>query len=270
LLKYEGAEYYIIRILAPEIANSCTPGQFVMVKCGAGVILRRPISIHSADSHKGEIELLFSLSLPVKAKPILSPPHQPEQMTVSSKGTNWLKSQKKGNSIEVLGPLGNGFLISADSRHILLVAGGIGIAPLRFLAEECTKLGKDCSLLIGARTATGVYPVRKLPKGIKPSVSTEDGSLGIRRTVTQLIADHISLVDQVFACGPKAMYVEMARQQRHYRWTQEIQVSLELRMGCGFGVCYGCSIKTRQGLRKVCRDGPVFNIKDIIWQEVNL
>ncbi len=270
LLKYEGAEYFLLRLLAPEIANCCKPGQFLMVKCGSDVVLRRPISIHSANSGSGEIELLFAIYLPLKSAPALSPLHQPENRIIKSQGTKWLKKRKRGDSIEVLGPLGNGFRITDNSHNVLLIAGGIGIAPLRFLAEECTKREKNITILLGARDANGVYPAGRLPKGIKYIVATEDGSRGYKGIVTQLIPQHISSSDQVFACGPVAMYQEISRKVKRYRWTQDFQVSLEVRMGCGFGACYGCSINTRQGIKRVCRDGPVFNINDIIWQEVKL
>ena len=270
LLKYEGAEYFLLRVLAPEIAKNAEPGQFLMVKCGTDVVLRRPISIHSANSDSGDIELLFAISLPVESAQTLSPMHQPEKRMVASKGTKWLASRKKGDSIEVLGPLGNGFQITDNSHNVLLIAGGIGIAPLRFLAEECTKRGKNITILFGARDVNGVYPARRLSKGIKYIVATENGSRGYKDTVTQLIPQYIASADQVFACGPKAMYEKIDQQLKQYKWSQDIQVSLEERMGCGFGVCYGCSIKTRQGMKRICRDGPVFNINDIIWQEVKL
>lgn len=268
LLKYASAEYHLLRILAPEIATSCRPGQFLMVNCGSDMLLRRPISVHSAKPDSGEIDLLFAVAQSPKPKVNIS--LHAEEKAVPGAGTRWLARRIKGDYVEMLGPLGNGFRISDNSNHILLIAGGIGIAPLQFLAEECIKRGKRVTLLIGERDALGIYPASRLPGKIEYLVATEDGSNGYKGKVTGLIPRYISSSDQVFACGPQAMYQAIARLAKTCKWHDDIQVSLEVRMGCGFGVCYGCSIKTVQGMKRVCRDGPVFNINDIIWQEVKL
>jgi dihydroorotate dehydrogenase electron transfer subunit len=220
-----------------------------MVKCGEETILRRPLSIHSVDMKSGAIELLF---------------------TPVGKGTEWLANQDIGTQIDLLGPLGNGFSVKRGDGHILIVAGGIGIAPMKFLATAAIESGHRVIFLLGAKTAKGLYPSDKLPAGIELIRITDDGSCGQRGVVTTLIAAYIRNIDQVFVCGPRAMYEEISRQQNKHKWPQEIQVSLEARMGCGFGACYGCSILTKQGMKRICRDGPVFNIKDIIWQEVKL
>ena len=115
----------------------------------------------------------------------------------------------------------------------------------------------------GAKTADRVYPFDRLTPGILAVeiIATEDGSAGARGTVIDLLPDLAAEVDQVFACGPHSMYHAMA----HIDWLKDrpVQVSLEARMGCGFGVCYGCAIETRSGLRLVCKDGPVFELRDV-------
>jgi len=233
---------YLIWLDSPQIASQETqPGQFVMVRCG-DYLLRRPLSVHQADG--GEMALL---------------------LTIVGKGTRWLSQRKTGESIDIFGPLGNGYSIHPDSKHLLLVAGGIGIAPLVFLAQQAAKLGCSATLLLGAKTATELYPQRLLPSGIELIIATEDGSGGKRGLVTDLTPEYAEWADQVFACGPMPMYKTMA-QMPELR-NKPVQISLEVRMGCGLGVCYGCTVKARSGLKQVCKDGPVFNLDDILWDK---
>ncbi|MFC1991186.1 dihydroorotate dehydrogenase electron transfer subunit [Chloroflexota bacterium] len=231
---------YLIWLEAPSIASEARPGQFVMVNCGEDTLLPRPLSIHHRDGDK--IALLSR---------------------VAGKGTQRLSEQKNGDSINLFGPLGNGFSLSPDSKNILLVAGGIGIAPLYYLAQEASKRGVSVTLLYGTPDKSR-YP---LPAEIKEIKATDDGSVGYHGLVTDLIPKHATQADQVFACGPVGMYRAMA--QMPELKNKPVQVSLEIGMACGRGICYGCTIKTRQGLRRVCEDGPVFNLDDILWDELN-
>ncbi|MDD5493428.1 MAG: hypothetical protein PHG36_01955 [Dehalococcoidia bacterium] len=185
----------------------------------------------------------------------------------------WLSGIEEGSYLDIIGPLGNGFSILPSARKLLLVAGGIGIAPLVFLAEYATSLKKSVIMLIGAKTSAGLYPEQLLPSGIRAFFAVESG----RKTdscrkgrVTDLINEYIHSTDQVFACGPQPMYRAMNRQTLLSRDKIPVQISLEVRMGCGFGACYGCSIKTKNGMKRVCKEGPVFDIEDIIWQEVKI
>jgi len=165
--------------------------------------------------------------------------------------------------IDLLGPLGHGFEIEPKSRNLLLVAGGIGIAPLVALAEKGIANGLGITLLLGAPTQAQLYPPHLLPLEVKLVVATEDGSAGRRGVVTDLLVDIVADADQIFACGPLSMYETMASQGMLVG--KSVQVSMEVRMGCGFGGCYGCAIETNSGMRLVCQDGPVFDLKDIIW-----
>jgi len=252
LLSFNGSKHYLMRIKAPPIAAESKPGQFIMVKCGEDFTLRRPLSVHNTNK-TGEIQLLFSVSSSGKGS-----------------GTEWLSKVKSGTQIDLLGPLGNGFSISPEAKKLLLIAGGIGIAPLRFLAEKALKLGKKVTIILGAKTGKGLYPPKLLPSDVEIILATEDGSIGRKAKVTDLMDGKIQKADQVFVCGPQAMYLEMAIQYIMLLENKPVQASLEVRMGCGVGACYTCSIKTKQGMMRVCKEGPVFNIKDIIWQEVKL
>ncbi len=230
---------HLLWLEAPKIALESRPGQFVMVRCGEEYQLRRPFSIHQRDGNK--IALLFN---------------------VVGGGTQWLSQRTTGDKLDLLGPLGNGFSVSPDSK-LLLIAGGIGIAPLVFLAEEAAKQGLAVTLLYGTASATQLYPH---PPKVKIITATEDGSVGKKGMITDFLPDFIKDADQVFACGPLAMYKTMAKMPGLKN--KPVQISLEVRMGCGLGVCYGCTVKTRNGLKQVCKDGPIFELNDILWEEL--
>ena len=239
---------YLLRLESPEIAAAAKPGQFVMVRCGQGneILLRRPFSIHQVNKTKSELALLFS---------------------VVGRGTHWLSQCKVGDSLDLFGPLGNGFTIPKTARKILLVAGGIGVAPLCFFAQEAVNQGNSVKLLIGAATASLLCPERLLPAPSECVSATEDGTAGKKGMITDFLPDFANWADHVFACGPTAMYQAMA-QMPPFKM-KPVQISLEIMMGCGLGVCYGCTVKTKSGLRQVCKDGPVFDLGDILWDELN-
>jgi len=236
---------YIIWLSSREIAGEARPGQFVMVRCGDDTVLRRPLSIHRTDGDR--LALLF---------------------TVVGKGTDWLSRRQPGDTIDLFGPLGNGFEINPASRNLLLVAGGIGIAPLHFLADEVRAPGKQVTLLLGAQTKSRLYPAHLLPTDITVVNSTEDGTAGYEGMVNELLPQYADGADQIVACGPAAMYHDMATKYHQSLKDKPVQVSLEMRMGCGLGVCYGCTIRTKRGLQQVCKEGPVFELQDIVWDEL--
>ncbi|MCJ7514742.1 MAG: dihydroorotate dehydrogenase electron transfer subunit [Dehalococcoidia bacterium] len=240
--------YNLIRFEAPYFAAEAQPGQFVTISCGRDFILRRPLSIHRVDS-QNQLSILFA---------------------VVGAGTHWLSQRLKGEKLDLLGPLGNGFSIHPASKKLLLVAGGIGIAPLVFLAQKVLGDGKVVKLLLGARKKDGLYPEELLPKGIETLVTTEDGSHGIKGRITDILPEHVDWADQIYACGPLAMYQSIAKQREKWKGKPPVQVSLEVRIGCGIGACFGCSIKTKNGMKQVCRDGPVFNLDEVILEEVRI
>ena len=241
---------HLIWLEAPPIASIAQPGQFVMVRCGEGYEypLRRPLSIHQLDSN-GKMKLAFLL-------------------TVVGKGTRWLSQRQAGDDIDLLGPLGKGYSIEPASHNLLLIAGGIGIAPLRFLAQEALNQGCSVTLLQGALTAAELYPRHFLPSEVEPAITTEDGTAGKKGMITELLPDFVDWADQIFACGPMPMYRDMADRYHQLLKHKPVQISLEVRMGCGREICYGCTVKTRSGLKKVCQDGPVFDLDDILWGEL--
>jgi len=156
---------------------------------------------------------------------------------------------------------------------MLLIAGGVGIAPLVFLADTALEQKRSVTMILGAATAAQVYPTKLLPHQIKLAIFTEDGSgIGTERkgVVTDGIPEFVEQVDQIFACGPAGMYRSMISLLREVKDKKSIQVSLEVRMGCGVGACFGCSIRTRDGVKQVCKDGPVFELSRITLDEIRI
>jgi dihydroorotate dehydrogenase electron transfer subunit len=244
---------YLVWLEAPDIAGTAQPGQFAMVRCFEDTILPRPLSIHRVDG--GQLALLFQ---------------------VIGKGTHWLSQRKKGDTLDIFGPLGNGFTVYPDSRNLLLVAGGMGIAPLRFLADAAAGAGKKVILIMGARSrdyllaislSQSLFNQGLMPSSIHIVNATDDGSEGFKGLATQLIPHYLGGVDQVLACGPVEMYRTMAKMLELKG--RPVQISLEIMMGCGVGVCYGCTIKTKKGLKQVCKDGPVFEMGEVGWDVTN-
>jgi dihydroorotate dehydrogenase electron transfer subunit len=252
-------DIHLMWIEAPDIAVAAQPGQFITVRCG-DFTLRRPFSIHQVSSR--EIALLFK---------------------IAGKGSLWLSQRQTGERIDILGPLGRGYIIEPGAKKLLLVAGGIGIAPLVFLMQYASSQ-HQITLIHGVSTAAQLYPffsggkkrsrLSPLPNGVQFVPITEDGSMGEKGLATDILPDFLDWADQVYACGPVGMYKAMAemslRAKRSNLKLTKCQVSLEVRMGCGFGACYSCTINTKKGLKQVCLDGPVFGLEDIIWQEVSI
>jgi dihydroorotate dehydrogenase electron transfer subunit len=137
------------------------------------------------------------------------------------------------------------------------------VAAVIALAEEAVGRGKAVTLLQGARTASKLYPLELLPKDIEVLSATDDGSAGHHGLVTDLLSDHLPWADEVFACGPNAMFGAMSDVLREARTRKPVQALLEERMGCGTGVCYGCAVFTRRGVRLVCKDGPCFELREV-------
>jgi dihydroorotate dehydrogenase electron transfer subunit len=245
---------HLMWIEAPNIVGSVLPGQFITVRCG-DFTLRRPFSVHQVSSQ--EIAILFK---------------------VTGKGTLWLSQRQKHDRIDILGPLGKGFSIEPAAKNLLLVAGGIGIAPLAYLMQYASSRHQT-TLIHGAITAAQLYIEGCKPTSINYQEVqfvpvTEDGSTGKEGMATDVLPDFLDQADRVYACGPVDMYETMADMSRRAGQSnlklRKCQISLEVRMGCGFGACYGCTINTRKGLKQVCSDGPVFQLGDIIWQEVRI
>ncbi|MPZ24697.1 MAG: dihydroorotate dehydrogenase electron transfer subunit [Dehalococcoidia bacterium] len=233
---------------AEEIVTPARVGQFVMLRCRSDEemdpLLPRAMSIHRTRTVAGELQwsLLFY---------------------VVGRGTRWLAARRSGDQVFTHGPLGRGFEIRESSSNLLLVAGGIGIAPLAWLAEEGVRRGKNVTLLLGARNASLVYPAELLPPEVEIVVSTDDGSAGRHGLVSEAFAEYLMWCDQAFACGPNPMFRALAEVRRQSGVRKPAQILMEERMCCGTGICYSCAVFTRKGVRLVCKDGPMFEIHEV-------
>src|SRR5215212_3792663 len=171
---------------APALAAGARAGQFVHVKTGdlSGLVLRRPFSFNTVDRVTGIITVHYR---------------------VVGRGTDWLTRLRAGDTADMLGPLGRPFEVDRRSQHLLLIAGGLGIAGVRMLADEAIRDGRQVTLLFGAASAREVYPSSLLPDELEYVVATDDGSVGHHGFVTELMAQYESWADQAFACGPLPM-----------------------------------------------------------------
>ena len=225
-----------------NIAASALPGQFVHLKVNTGLypLLRRPISIHSVDKTKGTVAILYH---------------------VVGQGTAEISRLESG-SIDVIGPLGKGFPVFEGLR-CAVVGGGIGTAPLL----ELVKNTSNCDAYLGFRNCA--YKVEAFENSCnKVYVTTEDGSVGYKGYITAQLEKFISEYDVVYTCGPMVMMkkvIEICDINN-----VECYVSIEERMGCGIGACLVCACKVQEKngewhYKKACKDGPVFNAKEVLW-----
>ena len=237
---------YMVLEVGDMVRASCKgPGQFVHVKCGDGLLLRRPISVCSC--MEGEPEDTLAIVFEVRGE-----------------GTQWLADRVKGESVDVLGMLGNGFTMKHDGRY-LLVGGGIGIPPMRGCAQYTH--GRSTAILGGRSADKIILQNCFADECAKVLIATDDGSLGCRGFVDALVRQELEQdknYDAVLACGPKPMLRNVARVAQEFGLP--CQVSMEERMGCGVGACLVCACDMADGSRKhVCKDGPVFDSREVGW-----
>ena len=250
--------YNSITMVAPEIAEEARPGQFVEVAMppGRDFLLRRPFSIHQA-SRKGG----WAGTLEIAFTPV-------------GPGTEWLTRVEAHDFLDVVGPLGRPFPLPKAPTSCLLIGGGYGAAPLYFLAQELRAKASRVDMIVGAKTQERVFkPVEAKRLSVSVSTTTEDGSLGERGKVTDVLPGMITRGETqvVYACGPNAMLRAVAE----YCNEQGIpsQVAVEELMACGMGVCWTCVVPVvhRDGkgwsYERSCYDGPVFNGARVWWEK---
>jgi dihydroorotate dehydrogenase electron transfer subunit len=239
--------YFKMAIAGDKKLKGGDPAQFAMVRgdWGTNPLLRRPFSIYRYRPNDGGVEILYK---------------------VIGVGTKLLSEMSPGEDLDIIGPLGNGFPIqSKDRKPIILVAGGIGIAPLMAVAEA---VGGKASLIIGGKSKVDVAFVEDDARdiGLDVKYATEDGSMGHPGTAIDILKDRVSKDDIIYACGPEGMLREISRLSDEKGFSGYI--ATEEKMACGIGACLGCAVKKRGGgYMLTCKDGPVFDIKDIEWEE---
>ncbi len=240
----------------PEISHAALPGQCVDIQITSGLdpLLRRPFGIHAAG--RGTIDILYE---------------------IVGRGTLFLSQKRPGEYVDVIGPFGTGFRLppSAFRLPAVLIAGGMGVAPLLFLAEKLAegkrqKTKGKSTVLIGAQTKAGILCAAEFRKyGCEVHLATDDGSAGYRGYVSGLLERHLAKIDYrppvLYACGPQPMLREVSRIAAGRGLP--LQVSLEAHMSCGIGACLGCVVETTAGFKRVCKEGPVFDAGEIVWGE---
>lgn len=221
------------------------PGQFVQVKSNASedTFLRLPISINYVDVEANQLWLMVQMI---------------------GEGTKALGKLTEGELVNLVLPLGNGFSVDEAKGKILLVGGGVGIAPMLYTGKVLKEKGLEPVFLLGARNASGVLEKELFEQIGRLLITTEDGSLGEKGFVTQHSALQKESFDKIMVCGPKPMMMAVARYAE--KANIDCEVSLENMMACGLGACLCCVEKTVKGNVCVCKEGPVFNIKQLTWQ----
>jgi dihydroorotate dehydrogenase electron transfer subunit len=222
------------------------PGQFLHILCGESTapLLRRPMSVYRTE--RDVIQLMIR---------------------DVGEGSAWLVHREPGEELDCLGPLGHSFRLHPQTRNLLMVGGGYGVAPLVGLAERALARGASVALAVGAATGAHVFPTDLLPPEVEYLVATDDGSAGHHGYVTDLVPERLAWADAVYACGPLAMMRALASIVREQAPRKPTQVAMEERMGCAMGVCLGCCIDTTRGPLRVCTEGPVFDIHQIVWRD---
>ncbi|MDR2493522.1 MAG: dihydroorotate dehydrogenase electron transfer subunit [Coriobacteriales bacterium] len=246
----------LLRLAAARIAGAVRPGQFVHLALPAleAHPLRRPLSVFCADAESGSIELVCQ---------------------AVGEGTRHLLAAAPQTTIDCIGPVGRGWSPPPAARRVLLVGGGIGAAPLYLLARELTtrvahdsRVASEVHLVLGAQSARALVCKEAFARLLAPDalhVTTDDGSEGVKGLTTEF-ADWLlaqQCFDYVATCGPAPMMAAIARLAAQNNVACE--VSLERRMACGIGACLSCNVDMRDGVRRACVDGPVFDAQEVSW-----
>ena len=222
-------------VLKGDVSAIERPGQFVQLRLD-GLYLRRPFSV--CDRTADSFTVLFE---------------------TAGKGTSQLRSVEPGAELDTLTGLGNGFDLNACGNAPLLIGGGTGVSPLYWLAKELLRQGKRPTALLGFNTAGDVfYETAFRALGVETIVTTVDGSYGIRGFVTDAMNREYT---GFYTCGPEAMMKAVCACT-----DKPGQLSFDKRMGCGFGACMGCTVKTKNGLKRICKDGPVLSSEEVLWE----
>ncbi len=246
-------DIYRMEISSSYVANNARPGQFVNIRCseaGSDMLLRRPVSICRAWPEKDSFDIIF---------------------IVRGQGTEQLSCHKTGDTIELIGPLGKGFYINEECSRIAVIGGGIGIFPLLFLLQGIESGPVVKHSYLGFRNAGCAVFLEEFENvSTQVFISCDDGSMGEKGLVTDLFLRRIKdeSYDFIYTCGPVEMMKKIVCEAG--RRNIPCQVSMEQRMGCGVGACMVCACKTRTGngswkYSRVCKDGPVFWGKDIVF-----
>lgn len=235
-------ETYRLTLDSSSIKGEILPGTFFNLTVpDRRFMLKRPISVFAVDLEKGHLSFIYK---------------------IMGQGTKSLTTVKVGEAICVLGPLGSGFPIQDESEVVLLIGGGVGVPPLYELACRLKAQGKQVISVLGFRDRASVFCENEFKKLGRTIICTDNGSYGFSGLVTQAIEAEQIEFDTVYACGPRPMLKAVDLKWRNKK---KGYLSFEERMACGIGACYGCMTPTKDGLKRVCKDGPVFRLGEALY-----
>jgi len=224
--------------LTLELKTDCLPGQFVNISVNEpDLLLRRPISISNYENER--LKVIYR--------------------TVG-KGTKALSKINVGNRLDILYPLGNGYPL-VKGKNVLLVGCGMGVAPMLYLAKELSK-DNNLTIILAYQNSEFAYLTKAFDNYGNVIITTDDGSIGYKGNVLEYLKDNKINFDTLYACGP---LIVLKNLDLKYRDIKEGYLSFESRMACGIGACYGCVINTKNGLKRVCKDGPVFKLGEVVY-----
>ncbi len=238
--------YVLIKLTQSSPLPEMLPGQFAEIRIDGSntTFLRRPISINYVDKDKNEVWFLVQLV---------------------GDGTRKLATVSVGDTVNVVLPLGNGFTLPTSSeKNVLLIGGGVGTAPMLYLGASLKNMECKPTFLLGARSESDLLQLDSFKEMGDVYITTEDGSVGEKGYVTMHSILKQKRFDMIYTCGPKPMMMAVAKYAKSA--DIECEVSLENKMACGVGACLCCVEKTQEGHVCVCKEGPVFNIKKLLWQ----
>lgn len=239
-------KFFRMSLDAPDLAKAGQPGQFVSIRTTDSLepFFRRPFGIYSRQN--GSVDMLIE---------------------IRGKGTSVLEQKKPGDTLDILGPLGRPFCFPSENiDHVVLIGGGIGVAPLFSLAQALEGSGKQMTLLYGARTQQYVFDLKIFEEtGCQTVIATDDGSIGVKGRVSELFGKIPLDSDRAFiyTCGPTPMMKSVQEFAREHGLNGEC--SCEEVMACGIGACLGCVVRTTAGYKTACHDGPVFDLGEVIF-----
>lgn len=239
-------DYYVLEVQADHDISDILPGQFVnlLVEDTRNAFLRRPISIYDIHPERNSMDLLIQ---------------------IIGEGTRLLSKLKADDTVDVVYPLGKSYSIIESGKKVLLVGGGVGVAPLLYLAKKLKANNADVHILLGGRGSKNIIEVENFEQYGQVYISTEDDSIGEKGFVTQHSVMQREDFDRIYTCGPDAMMRAVATIAAKHNI--DCEVSLENMMACGFGACLCCVTPTENGHKCVCTDGPVFNTKVLEWNK---
>jgi len=243
------ADHYLLTLEEGELAKKTRPGQFINLKINnrEELLLRRPFSVAKASPEQSSVEIVYR---------------------IIGKGTEAMKGLKPGNGVDLIGPLGQGFHLPGQPMNCLLIGGGVGLAPLWGLADQLSRNQNKLIALLGFRSSNYLFGVELFKKcNAETIVTTDDGSYGLKGLASEHVEDVLKQpIDYVYVCGPPLMLRAVIPMIRKARLKGE--VSLEEKMGCGYGVCLSCVVNVMKHgeieKQRVCTEGPVFDIEDLV------